>query len=357
MFNPKSFRLFLVTSLTFIGLTIAPSSVVGLLINLSVAAVRYDFDGDGKTDPTVIRFLPDGPMYWYTAKSTGGTSVTQWGFDIFGDGVSDWAANADYDGDGKTDLAVWREPISQPQPAFGEQAFFYILYSATGTYAAIPWGRSRNSNYQDFPYRGDYDGDGKEDVAIARQTNGTVTKNYYYILQSRDGYRVKQFGNSGDYNVPGDYDGDGKTDFAVARVNSQNRYDYYIERSSDGSWQTATFGNRFSDFVIRNADFDGDGKTDITVWGGNNQGGGSGMWSWIRSSDGAAESIRWGYNQLVDTPALGDYDGDGKTDLAIYRVNTFGACDQPNYFWIRGSKMGVQTIQWGSCHGHPSYND
>lgn len=337
--------------------TIAAFSFIVVSISFVAAAVRYDFDGDRKTDPTVIWFSPGGPMYWYSIRSTGGTSVTHWGFDIFGDGISDWAANADYDGDGKTDLAIWREPISNPQPPFGEQAVFYILYSATGTYAAIPWGRSRNPNYSDFPHRGDYDGDGREDIAITRQMhNDFDNKKYFYILQSRDGYKIKQFGISGDSNVAGDYDGDGRTDYAVARANSQNRYDYYIERSSDGSLVTRTFGNSLSDFAIRNADFDGDGKTDITVWGGNNQGGGGGGWSWIRSSDGGIESARWGFNQLVDTPAIGDYDGDGKTDLAIYRGNPLGACDQPNYFWIRGSATGVQVIQWGSCHGHPGYD-
>lgn len=157
--------------------------------------------------------------------------------------------------------------------------------------------------------------------------------------------------------VAGDYDGDGKTDFAVARANSQNRWDFYIERSSDGNWQVKTLGSMLSDYVIRNADFDGDGKTDVAVWSGNSQGGGNGFFSWIRSSDGVRESVKWGYNELLDTPALGDYDGDGKTDLAIYRISVPRACDQPSYFWIRGSAMGTKIIRWGSCHGYPSYND
>ena len=58
-------------------------------------------------------------------------------------------------------------------------------------------------------------------------------------------------------------------------------------------------------------DYDGDGKTDIAVYR-------EGDWYHSRSSDGGIAVAGWG-GLLQDIPVPGDYDGDGKTDMAVYR--------------------------------------
>jgi hypothetical protein len=62
-------------------------------------------------------------------------------------------------------------------------------------------------------------------------------------------------------------------------------------------------------------DFDGDRKTDIAVYRSNNGG-----W-YINPSSGAADYVV-GWGGLGYTPVPGDYDGDGKTDIAVYREST-----------------------------------
>ena len=117
----------------------------------------------------------------------------------------DFPVAADYDGDGKADIAVSRGGSEASSPRF-----VYILQSSNGVLRSQQFGTTGT----DHPVRGDFDGDGKADIAVFRKTNNAV----WYVLQSSDNsFRGFQFGsgNFQDIPVPGDYDGDGKTDFAV----------------------------------------------------------------------------------------------------------------------------------------------
>jgi hypothetical protein len=64
----------------------------------------FDFDGDGKTDLSVFRPTNNGGEADFYVQQSGNDSFTgaAWG------SVGDAAVNADYDGDGKTDYAVFR---------------------------------------------------------------------------------------------------------------------------------------------------------------------------------------------------------------------------------------------------------
>jgi len=126
--------------------------------------------------------------------------------------------NADFDGDGTSDLSVFR-------PSDGT---WYVLESSIGSYVVQPFGMSG-----DKPVAGDYDGDGKTDFAVFRPTDG-----FWYIRYSSDSsVHYTHWGLSADVPAPADYDGDGKTDIAVYRSGT-----WYIINSSNGQVQYRQFG-------------------------------------------------------------------------------------------------------------------
>lgn len=114
--------------------------------------------------------------------------------------TGDIPSQGDYDGDGKTDFAVWRP---------GTQGQWFIQWSSDGTNVAPTYGTTG-----DKPVAADFDGDGKTDIAVYR----SGTQSQWFIRRSSDGSDIApNYGTTGDIPAPADYDGDGKADIAVWR--------------------------------------------------------------------------------------------------------------------------------------------
>jgi subtilisin-like proprotein convertase family protein len=128
----------------------------------------------------------------------------------------------DYDGDGRADVGVFRR-------ATGE--WFISRSGASGASFQLNWGAPASSGLGDTDVPADYDGDGVTDVAIYRQATGE----WFIRKSSDSSLQQVSFGapaslGLGDTPIPSDYDGDGLADIAIFRASTAQ----WFLRSSAG---------------------------------------------------------------------------------------------------------------------------
>jgi len=324
-----------------------------------------DYDGDGITDIAIWR-PTTGKWYVYYSSGVypeGGTRYER----VFGSQSSDIPVPADYDGDGKADLAIRRPSTFEfiylssmtgdvVKNVFGKQnsdiavlaawkikqEFIHVNESpgeGTGSVSDYVQGDIDGDKRADFlawrpstqtyysksskslvvihrsvlgsldsgvPLIGDIDGDGEGDIAVFQPETGIWDVEYF------DGSTGSfNLGKPGDYPFLFDRDGDGKDDIVVRRPS--NGTWYYLASKSDYSEQSFAFGKEETDIPVV-GHYDNDGKVDFAIWR-------SGTWYMRWSSDNKTRTKGLGTKE-EDIPVPADYDGDGLTDIAIWRPST-----------------------------------
>jgi len=267
---------------------------------------RFDYDGDGKTDVSIFR--PNLGQWWYLQSSDNSSKAFTFGQS------TDKITPADFTGDNKTDIAIWRENTGE----------WFVLRSEDSTFFAFPFGTAG-----DIPVPGDFDGDGKADAAVFRPATAT-----WFISNSTGGTTTQAFGLSTDVPTVEDFDGDGKDDIAIYRPSAAQ---FWQLLSQDGVIAYA-FG-AVGDKAVP-ADFTGDGKADVAIWRET-----TGEWFILRSEDSSFFAFPFGLTG--DIPVPGDYDGDGKADAAIFRPS--------NSRWFKQqSTNGFEQVAFGTAGDIPT---
>jgi len=238
-----------------------------------------DFNGDGKPDIIVENY--DGSLSVLLNKGKGvfGTAIVTSG----ASGDVGTLVIGDFNHDGKLDVAV---------TDYAQQEVFVLLGKGDGTFGSPII--TPSPLYGDAMTGGDFNGDGKMDLAVSSfQGGGSVsilTGNGDGTFNVGNTYVIPeiscQFGNSNPYWMSvGDLNQDGKLDIAVA-LNENNCATQY-----NGT-------EFFGDAVVLTGNGDGTFAVDEGPW--------------IGAGNGAV-----GSGNGTSGIALGDFNGDGMTDIAV----------------------------------------
>ena len=216
-------------------------------------------------------------------------------------------ALGDFNGDGKQDLAVANQSSGNVS---------ILLGNGNGSFGAAT---NFAAGFGSISVAaGDFNGDGKQDLAVANANSNNVS----ILLGNGNG----SFGSP--INIPvgsnpnsvavGDFNGDGRQDLAVANFNSGNVS--ILLGNGNGSFGTAT------NFVVGSGptsvavgDFNGDERQDLAVANANSNnvsillGNGAG-------SFGAVTNFAVGSSP--NSVTVGDFNGDGRQDLAVANFNS-----------------------------------
>ncbi len=268
-----------------------------------------DFDGNGLSDFALVR-AEGSNVRWSVIPNLGSDGVGSETSFVFG-GTSDFFFELDYDGDGLSDPAIWTA---------GAPGRFLVRRSGHpgGPPVEVPLGITGDDPIQP----GDYDGDGRDDLAlVSRPLAGVDGPHLLRVLPARGGGERSLnvgSGQSGSYFVVAgyDYNGDGLADALTQRPDpgAPTIGQFQLFSGMDGTLLTTFNFGLTSDFLLPGNRL-GSRVTDITVRrtvDGTRR-------HFTRDIAGGSDGPEVIFGVANDSSVIGDFDGDGIDDHAVWR--------------------------------------
>jgi len=233
-------------------------------------------------------------------------------------------AAGDYNSDGLTDISYIYNDA-------GKISMLVSLSNGSSFQTAQMWSKQQGTWTQGSFPPGDYNGDGMVDIAHVYNRSGYIAIDMSLsnrkTFTSSSWYTPTQMWSEGAKIQPGDFNGDGKLDLAYA-FNDQGTLAYYIYLSKGDQFvysdelSDTTSSVWMSDGIVRAADFNADGLTDLAYAFSNS---GNLQVNLSVSTGNSLLKNTWKSDDLdwVDGKLLNfsDYNGDGKTDLCYFYNN------------------------------------
>jgi uncharacterized repeat protein (TIGR03803 family) len=281
---------------------------------LTAAVPASDIAVAGTASVTVVSPSPGGgasnPAYFSVTVATK-IALARNDFATAG-GDPEGAAVADLNGDGKLDLVVANAGCC----GFGAgNTIAVLLGNGDGTFQAAVLYSTGNKPM--WIAVGDFNGDGKLDVATANQVDNTVS----ILLGNGDGTFQTAIayatGSSPETVMAADFNGDGKLDLAVANSMGGNSVSILLG-NGDGTFQPhMEFATGVDPRQAVTGDFNGDGKLDLATTN-YDSGNGNTVSILLGNGDGTFQPhVDYGVGSGPFGITVADFNGDGKLDLAV----------------------------------------
>ena len=282
-------------------------------------AATADFDGDGRMDIAFTDFNQTSAVYLLKNLSTSGHMAWAVQRSLPAGNSATGIAAGDIDGDGRPDLAV----------AVGN-SFYIAIYKNTTIHAGDSLSFSNVINLPDS-YHGDdvaiadLDGDGRPELIVTDFSSNLIR--IWHNTNQKPGVvsfdalpQTIEVDQEPTSLAVADLSGDGVPDLLVSNYGGNN-FSYLRNSGIKGVISFSPkqdFNTLIHPFKISVGDLDGDGLPDVAVAGGELQGA---IAVYKNNSSGGNFSLMdpvdypTGYSPTCVT--IGDLDGDGKADLAV----------------------------------------
>jgi hypothetical protein len=273
--------------------------------------VVADFNGDGKPDLAVAN---DGSNSVSVLLGNGdGTFGAAANFAVNTDPRQ--VAVADFNGDGKLDLVTC--------DGFSNSVSL-LLGNGNGTFK--PAVNFASGGYSNTMAVGDVNGDGKPDVVAVGETASSAVS---VLLGNGNGtFKAPQTVGTGSYlfgAALADVNGDGKPDVIVGDAINTNAAVRVFLGNGNGTFQAPqAFATAVSPVAVAAADLNGDGKIDLVT--ANN--GASAVSVLVGNGDGTFKAaVNFAVPTTSYSVAVADLNGDGKPDIVVGHSGSYSAPD------------------------------
>ncbi len=297
-----------------------------------------DVDGDGIDEVGVTRKAGSGARYWVLDDANAGFGTLRAGGQGWGTGAFATAiAFGDTDGDGRDEVGVARKN--------SVNARYWVLDDSVAGFGALlvggqSWAPTEFATSIAF---GNTDLDGRDEVGVTRKSSSGAR--YFVLNDANAGFNILRTGGqgwgSGAFATSiafGDTDGDGRDEVGVARKNNSNARYFIFDDSFGGFGRLRAGGNGWASDAyatsIAFGDVDGDGREEVGV---TRKASGGQRFLVVDDDDANyvtlfAAGHNWGSTAFATSIAFGDVDGDGHDDFGVGRKASSNA-----RYWVYNS--------------------